>query len=73
MSIAGINWYVYMRTNTFSRMFCFSRRGVQGATFLPLEIVFDSKTKRLHPKSLEKPKWISVCGRDDKDCMKCKF
>ncbi|CAH3017436.1 unnamed protein product [Porites evermanni] len=49
------------------------RNGVLGASYLPVKIVFDPKTKRLHPKPTKDAKWIRVCGKKDKQCEKnCK-
>jgi len=51
----------------------FFRNGVLGAKYLPLKIAFDHKTKRLHPEPTKNAKWISVCGKEDKQCQKsCK-
>ena len=54
-------------------LFCSFRNGVLGASYLPVKIVFDPKTKRLHPKPTKDAKWIRVCGKKDKQCEKnCK-
>jgi len=51
-----------------------SRNGVVGAKYLPVKILFDRKTKRLHPEPLKNAKWISVCGKEDTQCQeKCTF
>lgn len=50
-----------------------SRKGVLGAKYLPVKIVFDQKTKLLHPVPVKNAKWIDVCGEEDTQCQKgCK-
>ncbi|XP_078372089.1 capsule biosynthesis protein CapA-like [Oculina patagonica] len=48
-----------------------TRNGVLEAKYFPLEMAFDPKTKRLHPKPTKNAKWITVCGEKDKDCHEC--
>lgn len=49
------------------------RNGVLGAKYLPLKIAFNKTTKRLHPEPVKNARWISVCGKEDKQCeKKCK-
>lgn len=49
----------------------FSRNGVLGAKYIPLKILFDPETKRLHPEPIKQAKWIDVCGDEDKECQEC--
>ncbi|XP_073238204.1 capsule biosynthesis protein CapA-like isoform X1 [Porites lutea] len=50
-----------------------SRNGVLRASYLPLKILFDSKSKRIHPEPIKNARWIRVCGKKDKQCEKsCK-
>ncbi|CAH3017435.1 unnamed protein product, partial [Porites evermanni] len=46
-----------------------SRNGVLGASYLPAKIVFDPKNKRIHPEPIKDAKWITVCGKKDKQCV----
>ncbi|XP_022782715.1 uncharacterized protein LOC111323589 [Stylophora pistillata] len=46
-----------------------SRKGVVGATYLPLKVKLDHKTKRLHPEPVKNSKWIHVCGDEDVKCQ----
>ena len=49
------------------------RNGVLRASYLPLKILFDSKSKRIHPEPIKNARWIRVCGKKDKQCEKsCK-
>ena len=49
------------------------RNGVLRASYLPLKILFDSKSKRIHPEPIKNARWIRVCGKNDKQCEKsCK-
>ncbi|PFX30445.1 Capsule biosynthesis protein CapA [Stylophora pistillata] len=44
-------------------------KGVVGATYLPLKVKLDHKTKRLHPEPVKNSKWIHVCGDEDVKCQ----
>ncbi|KAM7439661.1 hypothetical protein ABFA07_010983 [Porites harrisoni] len=46
-----------------------SRNGILGASYLPAKIVFDPKGKRIHPEPIKEAKWITVCGKKDKQCV----
>ena len=49
------------------------RNGVLRASYLPVKIIFDFKTKRIHPEPIKNAKWIRVCGKKDTQCERsCK-
>ena len=52
-------------------VFSCCRKGIVGAKYLPVKIAFDPENKRNHPEPKEKPKWIIVCGVEDKECQPC--
>lgn len=61
LSLLDFNWHL--------SCFVSSRNGVLGASYLPAKIVFDPKNKRIHPEPIKDAKWITVCGKKDKQCV----
>lgn len=61
LSLLGFSWHL--------SCFVSFRNGVVGASYLPSKIVFDPKVKRIHPEPIKEAKWITVCGKKDKQCV----
>ena len=76
LGVCTPNWWTAPYFSEFTRDFswhlsCFVsfRNGVLGASYLPAKIVFDPKVKRIHPEPIKEAKWITLCGKKDKQCV----